>query len=669
MKDRIKVALAQMNVKPGMIDENLSNALSMIEDAKRKGANVVVFPEMMFGYLVGDKFTSDEYCRNLMLANEALRDASEGIVLIYGNIYYDNNINKRVGEGWHPNKDGRIRKYNAAYIFQNTQPVKKTLETTFIPEGIQPKTHLPNYRIFDDERYFFSIKDIARDFGVNVNELIQPFEIQVGARKIKIGLENCEDLWCEDYRMDLKAFNPTKILVENGAEFVFNISASPWTFGKNKARDRRVEFVALDTGKEKMVPFFYVNCCGAQNNGKNIVTFDGGTTVYNKEGKPIIFASEAYKQELLIIEESDLERKVKTRDEPPKIEQKYNAIIQGMRHTKDMVGAKELGNIAIGLSGGIDSSLSAVLAVKAFGREKVIGVNMPTQYNTQKTKDAAESLARNLGIEYLIVPINGIVEQTSALLKKTLGLSDIAPKDLGNIMARIRGADVLAGISALKKALISNNGNKVEVALGYCTLYGDMVGAYAPLADLTKTEIIEMSRYVNKIEGRELIPVNLFPDRLWRFSDDKIIPSAELEKNQTDPMKFGYHCALIEAMTDYKINGAGDFMKMYLDGTLHLLIEKHMDGLVEDSKGLGLELMRRYNLHNPKEFLDDLLWLTKNIESSLAVAKRIQAPPIIMTSKTSYGFDRRESIIPFEVTPEQSHLAEKIKKMKEYIPK
>src|SRR3989338_5314999 len=266
----MKVALAQMEVIPGMPKVNFNNMLNLIEEAKKNQVDLIAFPELCIGgYLVGDKWANEEFCRDMMQFNKKLLEASHGIAVAYGNVYLDEKemINQRFGDkSIHPNKDGRPRKYNAVYVIQNGKIAKRVKENTVIPAGIQPKTLLPNYRIFDDERYFFSTKDIAKDFNVEIKELMQPFEIDVEGKIVKIGFEICEDLWCEDYRLALEALNPTKMLIENGAEYIVNISASPWTYGKNGARDRRVQFLKKDSA-EKFVPFYYVNCTGVQNNG------------------------------------------------------------------------------------------------------------------------------------------------------------------------------------------------------------------------------------------------------------------------------------------------------------------------------------------------------------------------------------------------------------------
>ena len=657
----MKIALAQMEVIAGRPDKNVANMLSMIEEAKYESADLVVFPEMAVGgYLLGDKFLEDEFCKDLMAYNEELQKASKGIALAYGNIFVDDKSGERAGgiysKAIHPNKDGRSRKYNAIYVFQNGKPAERLRETMILPEGVQPKTLLPNYRFFDDERYFFSLGDVAKDFGVELKDLTLPFKVYVEGKEHLIGFELCEDLWCEDYRKDGRALNITKFLVENGAEKIINLSASPWTFGKNGARDRRIKFLREDVG-DSFVPFYYVNIIGVQNNGKNIITFDGGTTVYNKDADPIVLSREAYKQELILVKDKDLEGKVLSREEKPRIAQKYDAIIRGIRHIKDIYGAEEFPRFVVGMSGGIDSSVVSALLVKAIGPSKVFGINMPTRFNSDKTKDSAREVAENLGIGYGVIP----VEELTNLNIRILNEADLEGSGRklnalqeGNVAAKIRGTAILSNLAARYNAIFTNNGNKLEVALGYATLYGDWGGAIAPIADLTKTEVVEMANYLNDVVfSREIIPARVIPNELWQFKKDQIIPSAELEFDQIDPMKFGYHCALLNAMTDYMKKTPSDVMKWYLQGTL------------EKNLGIKTELIKRWKINSPPEFVKDLEWFYSTVQRN--IFKRVQAPPIIVTSKSAYGYDIRESMLPYVETKEYEKLKGKVLAMKSYI--
>ncbi len=653
----MKIALAQMEVVPNRPKRNLENMLKMIDEAKEKKVDLIAFPEMCVGgYLLGDEWLDNNFVLNLMSFNETIRKASKGIAVAYGNIYFDKDINERVKDkNFHPNKDGRIRKYNAVYIFQNGKQARRLKETNILPKGVQPKTLLPNYRFFDDERYFFSLQDIAKDFGRELSDLTQPYLIEIDGKDVPIGFELCEDLWCEDYRKNGRALNPTKTLIENGAELIINISASPWTFGKNRARDRRIRFLKEECN-DSFVPFLYVNCTGVQNNGKNFITFDGGSTVYNSKGETIIFSKAAYEQELLIINKNDFKKDLVERVEEDKTREKYNALINGIRHIKDSTGMDDDPKFVVGMSGGIDSSVVAALLVKAVGSDKVLGINMPTRYNSDKTKKAAEYVASQLDIPYFVAPIEDLVKVNEQVLEniKVFGEKGrLTTANKENVQAKIRGTSILSNFAAMYGALFTNNGNKDEIALGYATLYGDWGGALSIIGDLTKAEVFDLAGYLNnEIYKKEVIPEILIPDRLFRFRKDQIEPSAELKDNQVDPMKFGYHCALLEAITDYKKKSSSDIMKWYLEGSM------------EKNLGISFELIKRYEIDKPEIFVKDLEWFYSGIKK--AVFKRVQSPPIIATSKSAYGYDIRESILPYENTIEHDELKKKILKMELY---
>jgi len=648
----MKIALAQMNVLPGQPRKNLEKMLEMIERAKAEKADLVAFPEMCIGgYLLGDAWTDEAWCRDLMAYGEEVRKASHGIAVAFGNVYMEE---EHAHPGFHPNMDGRLRKYNAVYVAQNGKWVRRKDEPAVLPRGVQPKTLLPTYRIFDDKRYFTSTLDIATDFGVPLESLLQPFMIHVDGHEVPIGFEVCEDLWCEDYRKKGRAMNPTRTLINNGAEMIVNISASPWTYGKNGARDRRIEFLMKDC--ERFVPFYYVNCTGAQNNGKNIVTFDGGSTVYDAKGNPIRFSTAPYEEELMIIDRFD--GAALKREEEPKIKQKIDAIVRGIRHMPEIRGMDGPAKYVIGLSGGVDSAVVASLLTLAVGKDRVLAVNMPTRYNSEKTKGAAASVAEALDIPYIEIPIEPIVSQIKSTLLATnpnpkVQLSSLAEE---NIQAKVRGTDILSNIAAMHGAYFTNNGNKLEIALGYATLYGDVGGAVSVIGDLTKTEVFDVARYLNEhVFHREVIPELLIPDTLFRFRKDQIQPSAELKENQVDPMKFGYHDAMLEAMMDYKKKTPADFMQWYREGTLHT----HL--------GIDFALMQRYGLEDPKTFVDDLEWFTKLFRQS--VFKRVQAPPIIITSKTAFGYDLRESQLPYTQSPRYEQLRREVLQLPRYEPR
>jgi NAD+ synthase (glutamine-hydrolysing) len=644
----MKIALAQIDVIPNNPMKNLQRMLGMIKAAKEQDVDLIAFPEMCVGgYLVSDKWQEDNYCNNLMEYNESIREASLGIAIAYGNVYVDRDINKRVGDDkFHPNKDGRVRRYNSVYVFQDQKPASRAKEVNILPPGVQPKTLLPNYRIFDDERYFFSTQDIAKDFGVTLETLLQPFLIEIdGKNEVPIGFEICEDLWCEDYRRNGQALNSTKILINNGAQLIINSSASPWTFGKNKARDRRIQFLKKESGRQ-FVPFLYVNCVGAQNNGKNIVVFDGASTVYNADALPVILASTNYEEELIVVQPHDFLRKPLERTETKRVERNFLALIRGIRHINDILG--RVPRYIIGLSGGIDSAVVASLMTVVVGKENVLAVNMPTKYNTQETRNAAKRIAEKLGIEYLIIPIDKLVELNRDIIVGTEEDKKIEPVLEQNIQAKIR-TQILSNLAQKHNGLYTNNGNKWEIAMGYCTLDGDARGALAPIGDLTKSEVIELARYLNEsVFHKEVIPSDLINLR--------IPPGAELEYGQVNPLKLGYHCALIEKFMDFKSKSAEDVMQWYFDGTL------------EENLGISTELVRAHGLENPLEFIRDLEWFDGQFQKS--VFKRIQGQPIILLSKTAFGYDRRESILSKgHATLRYEKLQTDILSMKSYKPK
>ena len=302
---------------------------------------------------------------------------------------------------------------------------------------------------------------------------------------------------------------------------------------------------------------------------------------------------------------------------------------------------------------------------------------MPWTYTSAKTLESAQYVAEKLGIPLLTVPIGEFADINEQLMEN-LDLANrariarenvagektpLTPLQKGNIAAKIRGTTILSNIAAKYHARFPCNGNKLESGIGYVTLYGDQNGALAPLADLLKVEIFDLARYLNdEVFHDEVIPNRLIPDELCRFTKDQIQPSAELEKDQVDPMKFGYHDALLSMYTDYQQKSATDILRWYRDGVLH---QKIGSELGKDAD-FGLRLMKRWGVDDPRQFMEDLAWFDHKIDQS--VFKRIQQCPIIVTSKTAWGYDRRESILPYHVTKEQERLKEIITTLNRYRP-
>lgn len=649
------IALAQIEVKAGLPEVNVRTILRFIAEARSRGAHLVVFPEMCVGgYFLGDRWLDDGFCRDLMRANETIREASHDITVAWGNVCLDD-LEARAIRGWHPNKDGRRRRYNAMYVAQAGEWAARKNEHPYLPRGMHAKTLLPSYRIFDDVRYFFSLQDVAADMGVPLRRLQQPFVIRGPEREVAVGFELCEDLWCQDYRVAGEALNATRMLIANGAEFVANGSSSPWTFGKNGARDRRVKFLKGESG-DAFVPYLYVNVVGAQNNGKNVITFDGGSTVYDASGAPIMLAEAPYAEALLVAR--DFRGPALGRDERQKIAQKQAALVQGLRHLRDTRGGAEHPRFVVGLSGGIDSAVSAALLAEAVGPERVLAVNLPSRFNSSRTIQAAEAVARGLGLRFGTIAIEPLIAVNRALVAG-LDLDGtgkaLSPLAEENIQAKIRGTAILSNLAARYDCVFSNNGNKLEIALGYATLYGDWGGAISVVGDLTKTEVYDLARHLNRnVYGRDVIPEALIPDALFRFRPDQIEPSAELRENQVDPMKFGYHCAVLDAMTDFRKKTPEDLLAWYLEGTLH----EHL--------GVEVALLTRWGVDRPDAFVADLEWFWRSMQG--AVFKRVQAPPIIVTSKSAFGFDIRESMLPPHRTQEARALEARVLALSGYTP-
>jgi NAD+ synthase (glutamine-hydrolysing) len=623
----MKIALAQMNVIAGNPEKNVARMQEIIAGFAGTGA-LIAFPEMAVGgYLVNDLWYDEDYCDWLESFNPQLQAASREheVTVVYGNIYKDRNGSR--------NKDGRTRKYNAAYIFDHGDAPAGSEH--FVP-GIQPKTLLPNYRFFDDERYFFSFADAALDLGVELEAMYAPFLLRNGLR---VGLQLCEDLWCEDYRHKGRALNTARFLTRAGAQLLVNISASPWTRGKNAARDRRVKFITGES--ENPVPLFYVNRTGAENCGDNVITYDGGTTVYNHDGDAVYLANNLFNEEVVTVEGSldgaqfklELTEK-KERVVEPISAQKLRAIIAGLRHVEQIMGNPKQ-KFIIGLSGGVDSCVVTCLLERAFGAERVTAVTMPSRHTSAQTLGNVQHLAEALGVKLLTVPIEECVQAWRRTVEPLL-LEEIPPATLQlateNEQARVRGSTVLSGLAARLGAVYTNNGNKLETALGYATLYGDVNGVIAPLADLAKTEVVALARYLNEeVYRKEVVPNNLLPDDHWRFPQDGVQPSAELRDNQVDPMKFGYHDALLQAFTAFKRGTPEQMLRGFLDGSLHTKL------------GIPVTLMQRWGVDDARNFVDDLEWFATLLRRS--VFKRVQAPPIIITSPSAFGYDIREAMV------------------------
>ena len=625
------ITLAQMEVRAGRPDLNVGSMLGFIERARAAGAAIVAFPEMCIpGYILGDTWEIDALVEDFEDWSDAIREASRGIAVVFGNVALDR---AAIGE------DGRVRKLNAAWVCHDRRFVERAGLPAPLPHGVHPKTLHPNYRFFDDDRHFYSLRKIAGETGTRVSDWTIPYEIPAGRGALRLGVQLCEDVWHQDYRDRHETLDTLRAWHRAGADLVVNLSASPWTWQKNDKRHR----VVREAMARSPVPFFYVNQVGAQNNGKNILVFDGDTCGY-RTGGSLAGRAPPWREAMLVFGGSDgsAENTGNTGNtgnigstgiapEQTEIEAIHDAIITGLRHLDHVRGC---GNrYLIGVSGGIDSSVVACMLRIAFGPERVFAVNMPTRFNAGVTRENARSLCEALGIDYLSCPIEDLYRALSARIRAAgfehepgtyTRLVD------ENVQTRIRGSDMLAGLAAKCGLVFTNNGNKTEVALGYATLYGDVNGAVAPIADLYKTQVFALARHLNDtVFGREVIPRNLI--------DGGTVPSAELSEAQDvtrglgDPIRYGYHDALLRQLVEYR--------RHPLD-----LLEWYRAGALPERIGWGDEDRLRAYFPDARAFVEDLEWVAGQLRASCF--KRIQAPPIIVLSKRAFGFDLRESQLP-----------------------
>jgi len=417
-------------------------------------------------------------------------------------------------------------------------------------QDVYYKQELPNYGVFDEKRYFTK----GKNSGI--------FTI----KNEKIGLNICEDIWIDDaiYQAQARA----------GASVLINISSSPYHAGKIKMREELLKARA----KETKLPVVYVNAVGGQDE----LVFDGGSMVISAEGQ-VLARAKQFEEQLLISEKKQL---ASLMDESHEI---YKALVLGTRDYAYKNGFKK---VALGLSGGVDSALVACIAVDAFGYENVTAISMPSSFNSKATRQDAKQLAKNLKIEFKEIPIKRIFAAYLKTMAKTFAhlASDTTEE---NIQARIRG-NILMAIANKFGGLILTTGNKSEMAVGYCTLYGDMSGGYAVIKDVFKTKVYELARLRNSLTTHPVIPKSI----LLRA------PSAELRPNQTDEETLGIY--------------------EDLDKILKAYIENHLSAREMIASGMDAKMVARtIRLVDLNEY------------------KRRQAPPGVKITPCAFGKDWR----------------------------
>ena len=609
------IALVQMDVAAGRPDLNLATIRRFIDSARRAKADIIAFPELcLTGYIIGDLWEVDTLVRDFASYSDDVRALSDGLTVIFGNVAVDE---KFVAE------DGRLRKYNAVFVCTNGEYVVRSGLPAQLPHGIHVKTLHPNYRFFDDDRHFYSLRTLAQATGSDLYDWCKPYDIKLQGEDevFRFGVQLCEDMWCDDYVYDADVLDTLHQYHKRGAQAVINLSSSPWTWQKNDKRNR----VVRDILSRSPMPFFYVNHVGAQNNGKNIILFDGDSAVYSPEGS-ITLRAPQWSESLLLTNSTEPPAEAQS-----EIEAVYHAILTGLRHMNSIRDGEC--RFLVGASGGIDSSVVTCLLTRAFGPECVFAVNMPTRFNAEVTRENARVLCERLEVDYLSCPVEDLYEQVSKRIRElefpsSAGIYDRLIDE--NIQARIRSSDILAGIAAKHGLMFTNNGNKTELALGYCTLYGDVGGAIAPIADLYKGQVYDLGQYLNdEVFNSEVIPANLL--------SRETVPSAELSEEQDvtrglgDPIKYGYHDAVLRQLIEYR-HDIADLVQWRLQGEL-------LDRL-------GWREPDAFERYFPEEssWIEDLEWVERQLRISFF--KRIQAPPIIVLSKRAFGFDLRETQRP-----------------------
>jgi len=457
----IRIGLAQINSTVGDFSGNTKKIIQSIDQAKSLGVNLLTFPELVItGYPPEDLLLKPQFIKQNRESLNKIMEHSSGIVVVVGFVDSDGDI------------------YNAAAVLYDKKLV-----------GVYHKFYLPNYGVFDENRYFQAGREC-------------PVFIIYG---IGMGVTICEDMWYEA--------GPAITQAYAGASVLINISASPYHARKGLVRESMLSARASDS----IAIVVHNNLVGGQDE----FVFDGNSLIVNEKGEVIARGKQF--EEDFVVADLDVESVFHSRLHDPRRRKETPwvrvALVLG---TRDYVYKNGFKKVVIGLSGGIDSSLVAAIAVDALGAENVNGISMPSRYSSPESISDAEALARNLGIEFKVIPIEKIF--SSFLETLTEPFKDAQPNITEeNIQARIRG-NILFALSNKFGWLVLACSNKSETATGYTTLYGDMAGGFIPLKDVPKTMVVELARYKNRQAGKELIPSSILTKA----------PSAELRPDQKD---------------------------------------------------------------------------------------------------------------------------------------
>ncbi len=481
MKKILRIALAQINSTVGSLKDNSDKIYCFIKQAEKYKADIIAFPELAItGYPPEDLLYKKHFVDDNLKTIESLIKKVSDMLVIIGFV----------------DKNKKNDLFNAAALIHNGKML-----------DVYHKIELPNYGVFDEKRYFCP----------GDRHLVTKY------RETVIGINICEDIWTEKH---------VQMQAEAGAEIIINISASPYHAGKMDLRNQILIQRAVETGTY----ICYVNLVGGQDE----LVFDGSSLIISPEGKKLA-SGKRFKEDLLLTDipfkdDTKLGLNKRKIEKSGKFKEVYEALVSGVKDYAEKNGFKKA---VIGLSGGIDSSLTVLIACDAIGMNNVIGISMPSKYSLPETQADAKKLAENLGIEFKIIPIEDIFNSYLSGFKdvfKGLG-HDITEE---NIQARIRG-NILMALSNKFGYLVLTTGNKSELSCGYCTLYGDTAGGFSVLKDVYKTVVYELAKFRNDKADFYLIPESVIARA----------PSAELRPDQKDTDNLPPYDILDKILVDY----------------------------------------------------------------------------------------------------------------------
>lgn len=540
----MKIALCQIDPIIGNLDYNKQKILDGYKKAIEANADIAIFPELaLVGYPPLDLVEKLEFRKAVQKAANEIASKTTSVGLIFGTITEDDD---KIGTDIHN---------SAVLCFEGKI------------QFVQHKTLIPNYDVFDEMRYFDSAKNVTV-FDFNGE---------------KLGISICEDIWNDEdywYRRRYQK-DPIQELLKQKATLLINISASPYSFGKREARK---EMLSTLTKKDK-IPLAYVCCVGAQTD----LIFDGASMCFDNKGN-LVRVGKFYQEDFILFDTQKSFEAI-NKCERSFEEEVLDAMIFGLKEYCRKLGFKK---VVIGLSGGMDSALVTYVAVKAIGKENVDVVLMPSKYSSEGSVKDSEELITRLGIQSENVSIQPVVDETLSQLNSIFN-SEVKSITEENLQARIRGLYLMAYSNNYGHLLLTT-GNKSEVAVGYCTLYGDMCGGLAVIADLYKTDVYRIANFINKNE--EIIPQNIINKP----------PSAELKPNQKDQ----------DTLPPYHL----------LDKILRMYLEENKE-IGEINKVINDEVLVRRVLRmvDINEF------------------KRNQSAPALRVSSKSFGYGRRFPIV------------------------